>query len=131
MRTVKPWSRVVVASSLIVLAVATWVLLGRLRPRAEWVQVRGPRYVLVARPLELQLTLSGLERPAWLTVDLHRVEAPDGPGRFLMTVGSMRVGPGSGRAGRSAGTSAFAFQVPPLDDLRWVFAVVYLSQTGS
>jgi hypothetical protein len=118
-------------AGLVLVAVVAWVALGRTRPRADWVQARGPRYAVAGQPLELEVAVAEAERPAYLTVDLRRSAMPGVPGGTLAALGSVTHGPESGDLPRQRMRRSVTFQVPRSGDLRYVFAVVYESETGS
>ena len=108
---------------LVTVAVVVWWWLGRLGPSADWLEVEAPRQAVVGRPLPIRVHLAPLAKPTQVGVDLHWGTARDAKEGYLATGGTKVVG-------CKGGTFDFAVPVQPANRLRFVYGIIFLSQTG-
>jgi len=104
-------------------ALSTTWLVFRASPQSEWVMVDGDAYAVPGRPLMLNILVDPQLSPQLLAVDLHwstRRRAPRG----YLTGGRPQRIPGA------VGSCHVAIPVPERDDMGFVQAVLYVSQSG-
>ncbi len=109
---------------LAVAAAAIWWLLDRSEPRADWLHVEAPRRAVAGQPLPLRVRLAPQAEPTRVCVDLHWAATHN------ETVGCLASG-GSKAVGTEGGTFDFEIPVRPVEGLRFVAGIIYLTRTGN
>lgn len=113
-------------AGLILLVAATaviWWGLDRLEPRADWLRMEAPRRAVAGQPLLMRVHLAPLAEPTRVCADLHWGTAHDTRMEYLASGGSKAVG-------TEGGTFDFEIPVRPVEGLRFVTGIVYLSRAG-
>lgn len=110
------------AAILVLAFAATYLVLDRTEHRPGWLTVEMPAYAVAGRPLEARVALKGPPKGAWVAATLHRA----GDDRRLKE----RIAAAGPAREAAQGVHVFRFEVPALDGLRFVSAVVYLGPDG-
>ncbi len=99
------------------------IVLGRLEPRATWLEVDGPRAAIVGEPLELRITLEALPEAVRLGCNLNWSRKDR---KWAGTLASGSPYPWV----RDAGTTAFHIPVKAQKGMAFVSAIIFLTPTG-
>jgi len=100
-----------------------WFGLRWLDSGVDWVAVEAPAVVHVGETLPMRIQVSGLEAASQVCADLHWASNRESSCGFLASGGTKPVG-------SAGGSFDFNLQVRPVDGLRYVQGVLFISPTG-
>lgn len=112
---------------LILIVAATgvaWFWLGRMGGEVAWLKVEAPRHAVAGELLPIRVHVTGLKETVFLCVDLHWSSVRDNSNGYLASGGAKSVG-------KDGGSFDFAIMVRATNDLRFVNAILFLSQSTS